>query len=248
MVTTKKYLEAYFNAIHERNSLLIKKIGQKSKMDVRMLKGTPTDAQAAEMIAWIGTSNEPIKGKIAEQPIRNLLWKIIKSSNFFKAKIKEIEAKAAAEKAKLPKKLSKAIDAYLETITDVVPTFENFALRLSEVYQKEVAALSAKDYATYKSLVTQEITIATEFQESRQSAIAKIYSEFSMIMHGMAMLEETSIAAFSITFMSIAVSAAVVTQFVADLPTATALIAGIATVGSAASVGLIRIFKSAAVM
>ena len=248
MVTAKKYLETYFNALHERNILLMKKIGQKSKMDTRMLEGTPTDAQVTEVIAWIGTSEEPIKGKLTEQPIRHLLWKIIKSSNFFEAKRKDVEKKAAAEKAKLPEKLRNAVDQYMKTISEVTPTFKNFALQLSEVYQKEVTALSAKDYATYNNLVTQEKTIAAEFQEARQSAIAKVCNELGMIISGMATLGQTSFAAFSFTFMSIWLSAAVVTQFVTDQPTATALVAGIATVGVASGVGLIRFFKSAAAM
>lgn len=259
MVTAKKYLEAYFNVIRERNVLLMKKIGQKSRMDARMLKRTPTDARAAEMIAWIGTSEEPIKGKMNEQPIRRLLWQINKSADFFAAKRKEVEAKAAAEKAKAQtaaetpaekakvEKLIRDIDHYMQTVSNLVPQFLRYTIKLSEIYKKEATALSAKDYATYNNLVTQEKTIAAEFHEARQIAIAKIQDETGLIINGMANLgETTSIAALEFNIMSILISASAVAGFVADLPTATALFAGIATIGAASSVGLIRWFKSAA--
>ena len=86
MVSAKNYLETYFNATRERNNILMGKIAKKSNKDVRMLKKKPTSAQVAELIALIGTSEQPVKGKINEQPIRRPLWQMNKSADFFAKK------------------------------------------------------------------------------------------------------------------------------------------------------------------
>lgn len=264
MVSAQYYIQAFFSSMKERNRILGKKLAQKMKTDVRVLKGKSSGKDRVALLDLIGKDDmlrtEKKRGMLGhvfgpkgvslqDQSLRYLMKQMLRSASVFEKKQQDLAAKAQAEQ--VPDKIGQQLYTYLEWIEKKMPVAKNYALQLNELYAKEAAALHKLNMTAYLKLVAEEQKLMENYAKLNQEFAKQMTSQVAKVTQALLEIRDDTLplqVVLPLWYFGIMAMSGFVVPAAAQSGhpgMATGLLVGLCTMGGAMTAGLLSLVRDA---
>lgn len=206
MVSAQYYIKAFFSSMKERNRILGKKLAQKMKIDVRVLKSKSTGKDRVALLDLIGKDDmlrtERKKGifghvfgpkgvSLQDQSLRYLMKQMLRSASVFEKVQEDLANKAQAEQ--VPDKIGRQFFTYIAWIDKKMPAAKNYALQLNELYAKEAAALNKLNMTEYLKLVAEERKLMENYAKLNQEFAKQMTNQVAKVTTALLDIEDDTL-------------------------------------------------------